>query len=91
MAGATETDSDISSERMKWTCCGKVYPRQELVYFTQTTLLYIVTLTAIVNLTFGNRDDITLWASLLGSAIGTMLPAPAFRKQKTFKPILKEP
>jgi hypothetical protein len=91
MAGASETASNIYSERVKWTCCGATYPRQELVFFTQTALLYVVAVTAIANLTFGNRDDLTLWTSLLASAIGCMSPSPAFRKQKTYKPTLKEP
>ncbi len=68
---------------MKWTCCGETYPRQEIVFFTQAILLYAVTLAAIANLSFGNRDDITLWASLLASAIGYMLPAPSFGSRKT--------
>jgi hypothetical protein len=83
MARTPETSSNFSTERVKWTCCGAKYPRREMVFFTQATLLYAVTLAAIANLSFGNRDDITLWASLLASAIGYMLPAPSFGSRKT--------
>lgn len=70
--------SDTDSDRSTWQVMGKSIPKQEVVYFTQVLLIYIVVITCIVNLTL-QRDDGKIWISLLSGAIGYILPNPSIK------------
>lgn len=76
--------SDASSVDRKWTLFGTFVPRSEIVFFCQVILIYIVTIISIVNLTRGVGES-ALWASLLGSALGNILPSPTIKKNKIKK------
>lgn len=69
------TLEEESSASTQWTICSEKIPKGEIVFFAQVLLVYIVTLTCIINLTLGN-DPKELWVSLLASCIGYILPAP---------------
>lgn len=51
------------------------------VFYAQITLLYIVVITSIVNLSLGNESS-TLWTSLLCSCLGYILPQPKLKVSK---------
>ncbi len=72
--------SDVSSTR--WYLCGSVFPKAEIVYFTQVGLIYIVVLAAIVNLSLGT-DHQTLWIALLSANTGILLPSPRLKRHGT--------
>ena len=55
--------------------------RIELTYYFQIGIIYIVVITAIVNLSFSN-DEGKLWSSLLSSSIGYLLPHPTIPKKR---------
>ena len=61
-----------------WKCFGTRCPRQEIVFFTQALLVYIVVLASIINLSCTD-DNTSLWVALLGSSIGIMLPSPSVK------------
>jgi len=64
----------------KWTTvCGK-FPKEEVIYFTQVTALFIIIITCLINLSLRNGAD-TVWASLLSGSIGYLLPAPNILKK----------
>jgi hypothetical protein len=64
----------------KWsTVCGK-FSKEEVIYFTQVTALYIIIITCLFNLSLRNGTD-TVWATLLSGSIGCLLPAPNIRKR----------
>ena len=64
----------------KWTTvCGK-FPKEEVIYFTQVTAIYIIIITCLFNLSLRNGND-TVWASLLSGSIGYLLPSPNIRKK----------
>ena len=65
----------------RWTFLGTELPKSEIVYFCQIAVVYIIIITAIVNLTI-NSDKTELWVSLLSSAIGYALPSPTLDKKK---------
>lgn len=62
-----------------WHCFGTAVPKSEIVYFAQVILIYIVVITAIVNLTLGVTDS-KLWIALLSSSFGYLLPNPTIKK-----------
>ena len=62
----------------KWSAvCGK-FPKKEVIYFTQITAIYIITITCPFNLSLRNGTDT---ASLLSGGIGYLLPASNIRKK----------
>ena len=63
-----------------WKWCGEHIPKEEIVFFTQVLLIYIVLICCIVNLSLGHGDDKT-WTILLGSCLGYLLPNPSLSKK----------
>ena len=72
--------SDSSSNRSKWgICCSKIkFPKQEIVFFTQVILIYVVIIFALVNISLGTQGKV--WYLLLTSCLGYMLPNPKIKK-----------
>lgn len=67
-----------------WNILGKKLPENEVVYFTQVVLIYIVIVTCIINLSRGNGDS-NLWTCLMSSCLGYLLPNPklnSFQKRE---------
>jgi hypothetical protein len=64
-----------SSTSSKWHFCGHVFPRSEIVFFIQVTMVFIVSIVSIVNITM-NHPDSQLWIALLSSSVGYLLPSP---------------
>lgn len=73
-------DSRMSNPN--WLIFGKNVPKQELTYCLQVILLYIVTITCLINLSLKNGNS-TLWTSLLSSCVAFLLPCPKIRKGKS--------
>ena len=72
--------SDTSS-RVRWHMFGHKFPKEEVVFFMQVVLIYIVVVTSIVNLTL-NKDEGKLWTALLSSSLGYLLPNPTLKKKE---------
>ena len=68
--------SDVSS---KWHFFGKRMPKSEIVFFVQVTLIYVIVITSVVNITMGN-DDGKMWTALLSSSLGYLLPNPSLKR-----------
>lgn len=58
-----------------WNFFGHSLPRKEIVFFAQIGLVYIVTITCIINLTLYN-DKSQVWIALLSGCLGYILPNP---------------
>lgn len=70
--------SDVTS---RWsTLCGE-FPKGEIKYFCQMSIVLTVVIACIVNLSLSNSDS-ALWASLLSGCVGYVLPAPKIKKRK---------
>lgn len=77
-----EQSSDtFSSEREVWNVFGYHFPKLEVVFFSQITVLYIVIITCLVNLTIRN-GEVELWCTLLSASIGYLLPNPSIKREK---------
>ena len=68
------TPTSLSSHGGRWNVFGSDVPKEEIVFFTQVILIYVIAITSIVNLTMDAKND-TLWTSLLSASLGYMLPA----------------
>ena len=64
-----------------WVVFGHRVPKNEVVFFSQIIIVYIVIITSIVNLSIG-RTDSSLWVALLSSSIGYILPNPTVKSDK---------
>ena len=75
------TPASLSSHGGRWNVFGSNVPKEEIVFFTQVILIYIIAITSIVNLTMEAKHE-TLWTSLLSASLGYMLPAPQLNNLK---------
>ena len=64
-----------------WPVCWQKIPKEEVIYFTQVLLIYIVVVACLVNLSleFGTQS---LWSSLLSGCLGYLLPNPTIARDK---------
>ena len=71
----------VSVDRVATTSglCSKT--KEELIYFSQVFLIYIVVIACIINLSIKNEHE-TVWISLLCSSLGYLLPAPTVKERK---------
>ena len=74
-----KSDEENLSNTEKWHLLGARIPKAEIVYFCQMTIVYIIIITAIINLSLQNGST-ELWISLLSSCIGYALPSPNLKK-----------
>ena len=75
------TETIVSSHGGRWNVFGNEVPKEEIVFFTQVILIYVIAITSIVNLSLEAKND-TLWTSLLSASLGYMLPAPQMNTRK---------
>jgi len=75
------TETSVSSRGGRWNVFGNEVPKEEIVFFTQVLLIYVIAITSIVNLSLEAKND-TLWTSLLSASLGYMLPAPQMTSRK---------
>jgi hypothetical protein len=80
------TDADFipSPDVHNWNVFGHSIPKQEVVFFSQVIILYIIIIVCLVEIILNQRvkdqcyklqEDI--WYSLLAGAIGYLLPNPS--------------
>ena len=65
-----------------WNCCSGTFRKDQIAYICQVTILYIIIITALINLSIGNGDK-TLFSTLLTSCIGYLLPNPSIKRLST--------
>ena len=51
------TPASLSSHGGRWNVFGSEVPKEEIVFFTQVILIYIIAITSIVNLTMEAKND----------------------------------
>lgn len=70
-----------------WDLFGRRIPKQEIVYFCQIIVLYIIIITSVINISLGNDSEI--WLILLSSSLGTISPSPNIKNIKLKKNIIQ--
>ena len=78
--GARMNKGISTSTGNQWTLFGRRTQQSKVVYFTQATILYILIITSLVNITLESKN-LNLWSTLLASAIGYLLPAPQLKER----------
>jgi hypothetical protein len=72
-------DSD-NQERRSWVFFGQKIARSQIVFLVQVSLVTIIAIVSIINLTLSNNcQDTTIWVAILSSSLGYMLPAPSLK------------
>jgi hypothetical protein len=72
--------TDSGSDR-RWYLLGKAVPKSEIVFAVQVIIIYIIIITAVVNLTLnGSAGESKIWIVLLSSCLGYILPSPTIKK-----------
>jgi len=65
-------------------CCARV-PAEEIIYFSQVLIAYIVIIVSLINLSLFDAN-VCLWSSLASGTIGYLLPNPSIRQ---YEPLLR--
>ena len=75
------SSSSSTGGHSHWWIFGQKFPKNEVVFFVQIIIVYVVILTSLVNLTLrrGDNSDQKLWIALLSSSLGYLLPNPSIR------------
>ena len=81
LRGSSHNLTQSSDIQSNWNFFGRAVPKNEIVFATQTLMLYIVIIVCLIDLTRG-REDSNLWTALLSSSLGYMLPNPSLKKEK---------
>ena len=81
-ASASSTGSE------SWTMFGKKARQSQVVFFSQIIGIYIILLVSLINVSLITAGVVTdnsmlnLWSTLLGSALGYLLPSPKLKAKK---------
>ena len=78
LSGHANNAGTVLNPPQQWRCFGSRCPRQEIVFFAQALLVYMVVIASIVNLSCTDVN-MSLWVALLSSSIGIMLPSPSVK------------
>ena len=61
----------------KWILWGRTIPKGEIVFLSQYTIIFIIVLSSIINISLGNSSDTFL--VLLSLSLGAILPNPKLK------------
>lgn len=64
-----------------WRILGRKLPDNEVVFFTQVALLFLVIVACVINLSL-NVGDSNLWTCLMSSCLGYLLPNPSLNSHR---------
>lgn len=87
--GILDINSQIFDDNSTWKLFGKNIPKSEIVFFSQIIIIYTIILVSVVNLSLMNGEK-SLWLSLIGICVGSILPSPSPSLVTQTKPIASE-
>lgn len=88
-----EIDLSTGSSSTEWKVWGKKIPKSEVVYFCQVFILFVVIISAILNLSLqAHPEKREMWITLLGYAVGSILPQPKIKRLQhpMFRPLIHQ-
>ena len=77
---STHSVDDFVDAADGWHLFGTECPKEEIVFFCQVIILYMVTVVSMYYLTVGHGDS-TLWTALQSSWLGYLLPNPSLKRE----------
>ena len=67
----------------RWPFCfNRLLPKEEIVYFVQVIISYIIIIAGLLNLTFGVGVNTSLWMTLISGITGYLLPNPSLHHRQ---------
>ena len=75
----------MPSQGHRWSCCCIEFPAEQIIYFSQVLIAYVVIIVSLVNLTLYDVN-VCLWSSLASGTIGYLLPNPSIRHHDALLP-----
>ena len=84
------SNMDRSLGGASWKWCGTLCPSQEIVFFAQITLIFIVVIAAVVNLALGTGRA-EYWAGTMSACLGYILPSPTMDLRRRTVTALETP
>ena len=76
---AADTDNVVNLRKSMWRVFGKQIPREEIVYFCQISVVLVVVVASIYNLSVGEKEQSELWTALLSSCLVYIMPNPRLK------------
>ena len=73
-------NSRPKSSASLWRVLGRRIPSQEMVFCCQMSVIFIVVIASIYNLSANGNTKTELWTALLSSSLGYVLPSPRLRR-----------
>ncbi len=70
--------STTSSTR--WVFGGQNVPKEEIVFFSQISIIALVVLVGLINLCLNNGTE-SYWAAMVATGLGSLLPAPKIKRK----------
>ena len=64
----------------RWVIGGEKVPKEEIVFFSQLSIIGIVVLVGLINLCLNNGTE-SYWAAMVATGLGSLLPAPTIKKK----------
>lgn len=77
---AEENSSQSSDGGRRWWLFCKTFPVNQVIFFSQVLLIYIVVIACVLNLSLSTANQ-SLWSSLLSGSVGYLLPSPKIRNK----------
>ena len=74
-------EKQMSQKSSKWALFGEDFPREEIVFLCQFTILSIVIIISCINLSVINGNEST-WTFLIGTCLGALVPGPKINNKK---------
>ena len=71
--------STVSNGR--WVIGGHNVPKEEIVFFSQITIITLVVLCGLINLCLNNGTE-SYWAAMVATGLGSLLPAPKIKRRE---------
>ncbi len=72
--------SSVSNGR--WVIGGEKVPKEEIVFFSQLSIIGIVVLVGLINLCLNNGTE-SYWAAMVATGLVSLLPAPTIKKKES--------
>lgn len=73
--------SNGSSSNGQWPLFGQNRPKNCIIFFCQVTLIFLLVITSIINLSVRQLDGVEdkVWVALLSWSVGYLLPGPKLK------------
>ncbi len=64
----------------RWVIAGEKIPKEEIVFFSQLSVIALVVIVGLVNLCLNNGTE-SYWAAMVATGLGSLLPSPKIKRK----------